>query len=165
MIEAPIVYVKDKQAFAKIGAGLQLLGPAVESIKKLSKKYSLFHIVDLDLKKGDYRNFDVYDKLTYTTHIQVECEEEKAIKRLVEINARAVVPLPTSINLKKFNRRLLVGVVSEKSADVSDVNDVIVESNDEEIIENCRRNEKRIMMREEKWDKKTNIWAIILPKP
>lgn len=112
-LKVPTIYLKDKQAFAKSEGVMRLLGPAVECIKNLAKRYKLFHIVDLDLKKGNAANFDIYDKLTYFTHIQVECENEEAADRLVRIMARVVVRLPTTLQLEKLNKKLLVGEISD----------------------------------------------------
>lgn len=166
----PIIYLKDKQVFSKEGGMMQLLGPAVETIKRLSQKYKLFHIIDLDLKKGSTANFDIYDKLTYFTHIQVECDDEKAIGRLIDVNARAVVRLPTGLNLGKWNRRLLVGIVEIPGEDISGVNDVIIPSSDEkkarEIMKKCEKEGKRIMLcaAGRRVDEK-KVWAIISDAP
>lgn len=165
MLMVPVIYIKDKQAFSKSGGTLKLLGPAVETIKKLSQKYELFHIIDLDLKKGNLTNFDVYDKLTYSTHIEVECEKEEIVERLLGINARAVIELPSQMNLDKFNKKLLVGVVRDKDTDVSKVNDVIIENAEKDAISYYQNKGKRIMLREDKWDKKTKVWAVILTAP
>lgn len=168
-LKVPIIYIKDKQAFANADGIMRLLGPAVETIKKLAEKYGLFHIIDLDLKNGNWANFDIYDKLTYFTHIQIECEDENAIERLLKINARVVVHLPTRLPLERWNRRLLAGIAESASDNISGVNDVIIACDHEktiaEIMKKCAREKKRVMIPEKKWGKKTKVWAVILNEP
>ncbi|MFN7088852.1 MAG: hypothetical protein ACK4NX_03515, partial [Candidatus Paceibacteria bacterium] len=80
----------------------------MESLSKSQKKEKrrntkLLHIVDLDAKKALTTNFDVYDKLTYFINIEVDgISNSKFMEKLLEINARVVVELPTAINLKKW---------------------------------------------------------------
>ena len=159
MLEVPILYLRDKQAFKKTNGTLRILGNAVEVAKKLGEKYKLLHIIDLDLKKGSTANFDIYDKLTYFTNIQVECENEIAAERLLELKARIVLQLPTKLPLEKWNKRLLVGIVTGKE-DAGKVHDVILKNPTKENIEKYKGN--RIMVFEEKWDKKIEVWAVIL---
>ncbi len=147
--------MRDKQFYAKQKGVLRLLGNAVEIAKRLSGKYELLHIIDLNLQKGDTANFDVYDKLTYFIHIQVECENEKMAERLLEIKARVVLKLPTKLPIEKWNERLLVGVVSEKE-DAEGVHDVILENPTKEKMEKYR--EKRIMVFE---GSKEKAWGVI----
>lgn len=166
-IIVPTIYIKDKQAFSKEGGMMRLLGPAVEMIRQLSQKYRLFHIIDLDLKKGSTANFDIYDKLTYFAHIQVECDDEKAIEKLIDVNARAVVRLPTALNLGKWNKKLLVGIVESPGEDISGVNDVIIAGGDEktamEIMKKCEKEGKRIMLcAAGRYGGEKKAWAIIL---
>ena len=159
MLEVPLIYIKDKQAFRKIGGTLKILGNAVEIARKLSAKYKLIHVIDLDLEKGITTNFDIYDKLTYFVNIQVECNDEKIAERLLNLKARVVVKLPTKLPLEKWNERLLVGVI-KNSEDAAGVHDVILMNPTIEKIKKYK--EKRIMVFKEKWDKKTDVWAVIL---
>lgn len=159
MLEVPLIYIKDKQAFRKINGTLKILGNAVEIARKLSREYKLIHIIDLDLKKGNNANFDIYDKLTYFINIQVECDEEKTIERLFGLKARVVVKLPTKLPLEKWNERLLVGVI-KNNEDASGVHDVIILNPTKERMEKYK--EKRIIVYNEKWDKKTKVWGVIL---
>jgi uncharacterized protein related to proFAR isomerase len=166
-IKVPVIYIKDKQAFAKKAGALRFLGNATETAKKLSKQYKLLHIIDLDLNNGNESNFDIYDKLTYFINIQVECTDnisEKIIERLLELKARVVLKLPAAF-LEKFEKqeRLLVGIVSSEE-DASMVHDVLLLNPTKESIRKYSRQGKRIMLYESNWDKKTEIWAIILPE-
>lgn len=119
MMEIPLIYIKDKQAFIKKGGVLKLVGKPGELVKHLKKEGTeLIHIVDLDAMNGSTTNFDVYDGLTFFMHIQVEgAKTEQMVKKLLEINARVVVPLPApeAIHLEKFKnkKRLLVGKICE----------------------------------------------------
>lgn len=181
-LEVPTIYIKDKQAFAKSEGVMRLLGPAVECMKNLAKKYKLFHIVDLDLKKGNATNFDIYDKLTYFTHIQVECENEEAADRLTKIMVRLVIRLPTKLSLK-WNKKLMVGEIDdinnlkelekqiEKVGDIIISDDIIARSskkanNNDKIVEILKKTGKRIMIKNPKKQKDySDVWAIILPEP
>src|SRR3990167_2673438 len=114
MLKAKLVYLKDKQFFEKVGT-LRLVGKPIETAKKLKDQgFELLHIIDLDAQRGIETNFDVYDKLTYLMHVQVECDREEFIERLLGINARVVIILPTKLDLKKFKdkNRLLVGKIN-----------------------------------------------------
>lgn len=163
MLKIPVVYLKDKQAFEKKSGSLRLLGNAVEIARGLSKKYKLLHIVDLDLKNGSITNFDIYNKLTYFINIQVECDDESAAKRLLGINARIVLQLPTNLPLEKWgaHEKLLVGIVrSNENADK--VHDVIIANPTEEKIEKYNKEGKRILVYESEWGKTKSVWGIIL---
>jgi len=159
MLEVPLIYIKDKQAFTKVNGTLKIIGSAVEAVRKLSGDYKLIHIVDRDLEKGITTNFDIYDKLTYFINIQVECNDEKIAERLLELKARVVLKLPTKLPLEKWNERLLVGVIGDDE-DAAGVHDVILLNPTKERIEKYK--EKRVMVFKKKWDKKTEVWAVIL---
>jgi len=158
MLEVPLIYIKDKQAFRKINGTLKILGNAVEIARKLSAKYKLIHVIDLELEKGITTNFDIYDKLTYFVNIQVECNDEKIAERLLELKARVVLKLPTKLPLEKWNERLLVGII-KNTEDASGVHDVILMNPTKNKIEKYK--EKRVMVFKEKWDKKIKVWAVI----
>ncbi len=161
MLEIPLIYIKDKQAFQKTGGALKILGNAVEVARRFSEKYKLIHIVDLELEKGITTNFDIYDKLTYFINIQVECDDEKIIKHLLGLKARVVIKLPTELPSEKWNKRLLVGMV-EDSEDAGAVHDVILKNPTKDKIKKYEKQGKRIILFQEKWDKKTEVWAVIL---
>ncbi|MFH1221838.1 MAG: hypothetical protein V1492_02000 [Candidatus Micrarchaeota archaeon] len=161
MLKVPVVYLKDKQAFEKRTGAMRLLGSAVEVVKKLGKKHELVHLIDLELQKGSMANFDTYDKLTYFTHIQVECEDRIAVERLLALKARVVVQLPSKLPLEKYNKKLLVGIASG-TEDASAVGDVLLENPSIAKIALYEKQGKRIMLHEKEWDKKTKVWALIL---
>lgn len=155
MMRIPLVYMRDKQFYAKHKGVLRLIGNAVEIAKKLSEEYELLHIIDLNLNKGSTANSDVYDKLTYFTHIQVECENEKMAERLLELKARVVLKLPTKLPIERWNERLLVGIVTGKE-DAEGVHDIILKNPTKEKIEKYK--DKRIIVFEKSKEK---AWGII----
>ncbi len=163
MIRIPLLYVRDKQFYVKQNGILRLLGNAVEVAKKLGGQYTLLHLIDLNLKKGNVANFDVYDKMTYFVHIQVECDNEKMAERLLKIKARVVLHLPTELPIEKWNERLLVGIVTG-SEDASGVHDVILKNPTKEKTKKYKK--KRIIVFENELEEKTKVWAVIFsPKP
>lgn len=134
MLQAKRLVLRDKQAFDDGEGTLRLLGQAIDVAKRWKKEgIELLHIVDLDAQKGSEANFDVYDKLTYLMHVQVECGSQmKFIGRLLKIGARVVValPLPTNISLRDFaeKKNLLVGKINaDFEGDLEEVHDVLVE--------------------------------------
>lgn len=155
MMRIPLVYMRDKQFYAKQKGVLRILGNAVEIAKKVSGEYELLHIIDLNLQKGSTANSDVYDKLTYFTHIQVECENEKMAERLLGIKARVVLKLPTELPIEKWNERLLVGIVTGKE-DAKGVHDVILKNPTKEKMEKYK--DKRVMVFEKSKEK---AWGVI----
>ncbi len=139
MIKIPLIYLKDKQAFAKRNGVMRLLGNPVEIARRLKGEgYILIHIVDLDAKEGMETNFDVYDKLTYFINIEVECgEREHFIERLLGIKSRVVLELPTKIDLKKWeeHKRLLVGKIGKNyTGNAEEVHDLILEEPTERLL-------------------------------
>ncbi|HIH22827.1 TPA: hypothetical protein HA238_03805 [Candidatus Micrarchaeota archaeon] len=103
-------------------------------------------------------NFDMYDHLTYVVNIQVEgiatsgaTSSEKLIKRLLKLNARVVVPLPSKFELSRFadKKRLLVGRIGKNfkgTTDASDVFDVILVPDDKSNLERFKKSDKRIII-------------------
>jgi len=135
MIRIPLVYLKDKQFYVKHKRILRLMGNAVETAKRLSREYRLIHIVDLDLKNGSTANFDTYDKMTYFVNIEVECIENKGfVERLLKLKSRAVLDLPTKLDLGKWKKheRLLVGkITAGYTGNAEGVHDVIIEKTED----------------------------------
>jgi len=86
LILGKYLLLKDKQFYTR---ERRLLGPALAVAKKLSD-FVFLHIHDLDFEKGLTTNFDVYDKLTYFIHVQVEVYREKGLETLREYNVRLV---------------------------------------------------------------------------
>ncbi len=83
--------LKDKVFYSIHKKRKFVLGNAVNVAKKLKDgRIGLLHVVDEDLNKGFMKNFDVYDKLTYFIHVQVEMPSEEFIEKLKEINVRTV---------------------------------------------------------------------------
>lgn len=160
-MKIPLIYLKDKQFFVKKEGTMRLLGRPVETAKKLKEQgYILLHIVDLDAKTET--NFDVYDKLTYFINIQVECgKNENLIKRLLDVNARVVVDLPTEINLEKYKekRRLLVGRIGKNyQGNAENVYDVILAKPSSDLFSKFRN--KRLIVYED-YKGKEKVWGII----
>ncbi len=161
MIRAKYLILKDKQFFELQDGSLRLLGPAVEIAKHLKKEgFELLHIIDHDAERGVETNFDVYDKLTYIINVEVECEKVHFIKRLIALNVRVVVSLPSAINLTEFKdkKRLLVGKIRDSNFDgsIGDVHDIIVEraSSSFDLIKKYEKLGKRVIIYKRDFEKK-----------
>ncbi len=151
-MEVPILYVKGKQAFRREMGSMRLLGNAANLIRKLSDEYSLFHIVDLDALKGNKSNFDLYDHLTYFTHVQVECKpEQKMIEALLSMEARVVVDLPSDLDFERFGKKsLIVGRVKTGFAEpFPPIREIILEGKDDELARRILSEDKRLFVRKE----------------
>ena len=160
-MKIPLIYLKDKQVFVKKEGVMRLLGRPVETAKKLKGQgYVLLHIVDLD--SNTETNFDVYDKLTYFINIQVECgKKEHFIKRLLEVNARVVIDLPTEINLEKYKakKRLLVGKIGRNYQGTAEkVHDIILSEPSPELF--IRFDKRRLIVYED-YKGKEKAWGVI----
>ena len=94
MIKGLFLYLKDKNFFKK-KENLQLIG-GIKDIEKIVKELDikLLHIVDIDLTRRKIKNYDLYDKLTTFTHVQVETNNVHVAKKLQEINVRIVLVKP-----------------------------------------------------------------------
>jgi len=162
-MKIPLIYLKDKQAFVKKDGVMRFIGKPLDIAKKMKGEgHILLHIVDLDETES---NFDIYDKLTYFINIEVECgENEHLIKRLLEINARVVVILPSKLDLKKYNKRLLVGKINtEYEGNAEDVHDIILEKPTEELF--LRFKDRRLIVYDN-YKGKEKVWGIIFsPEP
>ena len=161
-MKIPLIYLKDKQAFTKQKGVMRLLGNPVEIAKKFKEEgYILLHIIDLDAEKGMETNFDVYDKLTCFINIEVECNKEHFIGRLIKIKSRVVVQLPSELNLKKWkeNKRLLVGKIGKDYHEkAEEVHDLILEEPTDELFRKFK--EKRLIVYEN-YKGKEKVWGII----
>ena len=152
MLKAKIIYLKEKQAFSKDDGMMRLLGRPIDIAKKMKEEgMELLHVIDLDAMAGVETNFDIYNKLTYLMHIEVECgETEKLIEKLLKINARVVVELPTKkLDLKKYKNkeRLLVGKIDAGfEGNVEDVYDLIIEDANFDSVKKFSKMKKRILV-------------------
>jgi phosphoribosylformimino-5-aminoimidazole carboxamide ribonucleotide (ProFAR) isomerase len=150
MMQIPVLYVKDKQAFVKVEGTFRLAGKPIDIAKDLHKKgIELVHFIDLDAEKGNPTNFDIYDNLTYLMHIQVEGpKDERLVKKLLAMNVRVVVKLPTQIDLAAFaeKKRLLVGKVEVATAINDSVFDLLYMGNEKPVISALFKTEKRIIL-------------------
>ena len=165
-MEIPLIYLKDKQAFTKNEGSMRLLGKPLDLAKKMKDTgYLLIHIVDLDAKKGMETNFDVYDKLTFFINIEVECgENERFVKRLIEIKSRVVLDLPSKLDLGKFaeHKRLIVGKIKKDYAgDAKEVHDIILEGPTKELFS---RFKSRRLIVYDNYKGKEKIWGTISSK-
>ena len=171
VLEIPIIFIKDKQAFSRQEGSLKIIGNPIFVARDLaSKGTKLLHIVDEDAKKGLSNNLDVYDKLTYFINIEMECgENETIIKKLLELKSRFVIRLPAKMDISKLekNERLLVGIVGlGYTGNAEGVHDVIIENADDEKVEKFAALGKRIIIYEADQGKlnaenRKLVWGII----
>lgn len=107
--------LKDKQFYRN---DMKLLG-GVGIIKNL-KEYDLLHIRDLDLDKGSLKNYDIYDRLTYDIHVQVEVYKEiDILEELLNINVR-LVGFP-NIMKKPIYKAIMINNIEELRNEIKDV--------------------------------------------
>lgn len=171
MLKIPLIYIKDKQAFANSNL-LKVIGKPIDVAKELYKEgYKLIHIIDVDALKGLSTNMDVYDKMTYFVNIQVECGPNmQLVQKLLSVKARIVLEPSVKINLSELKeKKLLVAKVKSKKDDVSTFHDVILNSNDVGLIEHFDKEGKRIILFEKENEKsiksKVKIWGKIISFP
>ncbi len=150
MLKIPFIYVKDKQAFKKEEGVLKLIGKPSELAREWKKEgIKLVHIVDLDAINGNNANFDIYDTLTYFINIEVEgARDEKAVAKLIDVNARVIIELPTPIKLSKFSekKRLLVGKIEKIKDANDDVFDLYYTGTDEKEVVKLLKTKRRIIL-------------------
>lgn len=151
MLQAKLLYLKDKQAFTKENGLLRLLGKPIDIAKQWKKDgIGLLHIIDLDALKGLGTNFDVYDKLSYIMHVEVECGEHPTfIEKLLTINTRVVLSLPSKLDLEKFtdNRRSLVGKISpDFDGSTEQVHDLLIENATLQSVQKFAKSGKRVLI-------------------
>jgi len=156
-MEVPVILVKGKQAFKKSMGSMRLLGNAANLVKKLSEEYSLFHIVDMDALNGNKSNFDLYDNLTYFTHVQVECKpDEKLISALLQMEVRVVVDLPASLDFEKFGKKksLIIGKVKPGFAEpFPPIREILLDGKDDELAKRILSEDKRLFVLKEHYPK------------
>jgi uncharacterized protein related to proFAR isomerase len=150
VLEIPVIYVKDKQAFTKKDGIMKILGNPVHVARDYaSKGTKLIHIIDEDVKKGLTNNLDIYDKLTFFINIEVECGDHiEIIDKLLAKKARVVLRLPTNLDLSLWadHERLLVGIVDAKyTGKANGVHDVIIEEADEKLVKKFQDLGKRVI--------------------
>ena len=155
-MDVPAFCVKGKQAFRKELGSLRLLGNAAQMVRKLSEEYSLFHIIDLDALKGNRTNFDLYDHLTYFTHVQVECRQEpRLISALLEMDVRLVIDLPTQLDLSRFQekRNFLLGKVPAGYTGQLPTREILLDGKDDELARRILSEDKRLFLKKEHYPK------------
>jgi hypothetical protein len=156
-MDVPAMYVKGKQAFRMDMGSMRLLGNAAQLVRSLSEEYALFHVVDLDALKGNKSNFDLYDHLTYFTHVQVECKpDQKLIAALLGMEARVVVDLPAKLDFEKFGKKksLIVGKVKPGfSGPFPPIREILLDGKDDELAKRVLNEDKRLFVKKEHYPK------------
>ena len=156
-MDVPVLHVKGKQAFRTEMGSMRLLGNAAQLVRSLSEEYALFHVLDLDALKGNKSNFDLYDHLTYFTHVQVECKPDpKLISELLKMEARVVVELPSALDFEKFGKKksLLVGKVKPGFAEpLPPIREIILDGKDDELAKRILNEDKRLFVKKEHYPK------------
>ncbi len=66
------------------------IGNPINIAKHFKRKIELIHVIDEDLNNGLFVNYDIYDKLTYHIHVQVELKNEQFIYKLKQLNVRTI---------------------------------------------------------------------------
>ncbi|MDD2655891.1 MAG: hypothetical protein PHQ80_04470 [Candidatus ainarchaeum sp.] len=152
-MDVPSFYLKGKQAFRMELGSMRQLGNAAQLVRSLSEEYALFHVVDLDALKGNKSNFDLYDHLTYFTHVQVECKpDSKLISALLKMEVRVVVDLPSAIDFEKFGKKktLVVGKVKPGFAEpFPPLREIIIDGKDDELARRILNEDKRLFVKKE----------------
>jgi len=156
-MEVPLFFLKGKQAFREELGSLRLLGNAPQLVKKLSAEYALFHIVDMDALRGNKGNFDLYDHLTYFTHVQVECKpDQKLVEALLGFEARVVVDMPSPLDFEKFGKRksLIIGRVKPGFQEpLPPLREFILDGKDDELARRILSEDKRLFVLREHYPK------------
>jgi hypothetical protein len=156
-MDVPLFYVKGKRAFRKELGSLRPLGNAPRLVRSLSDQYSLFHIIDLDALKGNRTNFDVYDHLTYFTHVQVELKPDPSlIAPLLEMDVRIVLPLPTKLDLSQFSskKNFLLGKVSPSyEGSFEGLREILLDGKDDLLARRILSEGKRLFVKKEFYPK------------
>jgi phosphoribosylformimino-5-aminoimidazole carboxamide ribonucleotide (ProFAR) isomerase len=150
MLKIPLIYLKDKQAFRKEDGTLKIIGKPADLARDWKKEgVKLIHIIDMDAMNGNTTNFDVYDTLTYIMNVQVEgANTEKMIAKLLNVDARVIIELPTKLNLSKFSekKRLMVGKITDAKDMSNDVYDIYYPGTDEKTAEKLLKTKRRIIL-------------------
>ncbi len=111
------VILKDKQFYRY---DMKILG-SIDKLTDLKSKFDLLHIKDLDLDRGKLKNLDVYDKITYYMHAQVEISKEiDEMRKLIEINVR-LVGIPGVITDSKKYKAIKINSIQDLNYGIRDV--------------------------------------------
>ncbi len=166
MIRAKLLYLREKQFFVKKGGALAYLGKPNDISKRLKEDgFGLLHIIDLDAIKGQKTNFDVYDTLTYSIHVQAECGANPAfMERLLKINCRVVVHLPADLSALSVMKKSLLGIVpAGYKGSVEDFGDVLLEDATLASVKKFSKLGKRVFVYEKDYDEKMEklVFAVI----
>ncbi len=148
MIKGLRLIVRDKDAFQEENGILRQTGKPMDVLRNISKDVKVLHLVDLNAKKGNATNFDLYDRMTYLINIEVEvAPKEELVRKLLAVKARAVLDLPCKLDLKKFigNEKLLVGKINDETGDERNdsVFDYYVETEDLELVKKIAGDRKK----------------------
>ena len=166
-MEVPFFYMRGKQAFRKDMGSYRLLGSVPSLVRKHSKEYKLFHIIDLDALKGRKGNFDVYDHLTYLTHVQAEVkEDEEMLSELLKMNVRIVISLPSKLSLEKYEKKrgFLVGKIKPGfKGSAEQVGDIYLEGKDSALANKLIKGGKRLFLRKEDAEGAEGAFGLLFP--
>lgn len=170
-MKIPLVFLKDKQAFAKSGGPMRLLGKPLDLARKLKESgCRLIHFVDLDALSGSPANMDIYDGLTYFINIEVECAPRpEFVRRLLSIRCRVVLPpsdAPGGLDVSSFKeKKLLVAKIPPGYAGKAEgFHDVILEDAGEPEAGRFRALGKRVLVYgKDEGKMKTKPWGVISP--
>jgi len=172
-LRIPLVYLKDKQAFAKAGGTTTLIGKPTDVAKGLKEKGAkLIHIVDADALIGSSTNLDTYNNLTYFINVEVECAPADAmVKKLLSFKCRVVLP-PGGLDVSKYKeKKLLVAKLPKNYAggaeELAGFHDVVLEDADDDSVARFAAMGKRVIIYEKdegnvKKEKKA-LWGTIVP--
>ena len=166
-MRVPFFYMRGKQALRGEGGTYRLIGSAPAIVRKYSGEYKLFHIIDLDALKGRKSNFDIYDHLTYITHVQAEAKEgRELVEGLLGMNVRAVIPLPSKLPLKEYGGKkgFLVGKVKPGfRGSAEGVGDIYLDGKDPELANRLAREGRRIFVKEGDAEGIKNAFGTLFP--
>ena len=169
ILTVPRIYLKGKTAYKKQLGTLKPMGNAIKIAKRLRERLGieLIHIVDLDALAGKKTNYDIYDHLTFIMYVQVEVKPEpKMIKPLLAVGARAVVDIPTKLDLSQFkeHKRLLVGKITPRSkSSLDEVYDVYLDGESEAKVRELIKKKKRVFVNKDQNKKNTKVFGRIGP--
>lgn len=122
MLEIPVVCFREKKAYT-FSPVPSYIGNAVSVGKALAKHFELIHIIDKDIESGRAKNFDIYNALTYFTHVQVEAKKRDTVEKLQKVEARCVVD--GFFDAEGLDRELLVADMRSSFYKTA-INDILV---------------------------------------
>lgn len=162
MLKIPLIHLKDKQAFARLGSIPRLLGNPVELGKDLKDQgCKLIHIVDEDAMKGMTKNLDVYGALTFFINVQVECApKEEIVRKLLSLRCRVVLPPEADISGYEEKNLLVANLPSGYKGNAEGFRDVIVRTDEE--AQRMVKLKKRVMLLGGA-GKAKSLWGTITP--